>query len=194
MLRFTICLILMFSFQHLLADDKKYTIDDSHFSLGFLVEHAGYSKTLGLFKHIEGDFIYDESSNSVKNLSIIVNTDSVFTNHEKRDSHLRSPDFLNTAQYPTMTFEVKEYALNDTPGQIKGNLTLLGITKPINLDFKINKIAQYPFRVGLSKPMVMGVSASTSFKRSDYGMSYALEKELVGDEIELIIEFEARQK
>ena len=93
-----------------------------------------------------------------------------------------------------MTLEVKEYALNDTPGQIKGNLTLLGITKPINLDFKINKIAQYPFRVGLSKPMVMGVSASTSFKRSDYGMKYALDKELVGDEIELIIEFEARQE
>ena len=130
----------------------------------------------------------------MKDLSIIVNTDSVFTNHEKRDSHLRSPDFLNTDQYPTMIFEVKEYALNDTPGQIMGNLTLLGITKPINLDFKINKIAQYPFRVGLSKPMVMGVSARTSFKRSEYGMKYALDKELVGDEIELIIEFEARQE
>ena len=103
-----------------------------------------FSGTLGLFKHIEGDFIYDESSNSVKNLSIIVNTDSVFTNHEKRDSHLRSPDFLNTDQYPTMAFEVKEYALNDTPGQIKGNLTLLGITKPINLDFKINIISLDP--------------------------------------------------
>ena len=194
MLRFTICLILIFTSQHLIADEKKYIIDDSHFSLGFLVEHAGYSKTLGLFKHIEGDFIYDEASNQVKDLSIIVNTDSVFTNHEKRDSHLRSPDFLNTDQYPTMVFEVKEYALNDTPGQIMGNLTLLGITKPINLDFNINKIAQYPFRVGLSKPMVMGVSARTSFKRSEYGMKYALDKELVGDEIELIIEFEARQE
>ena len=82
MLRFTICLILIFTSQHLIADEKKYTIDDSHFSLGFLVEHAGYSKTLGLFKHIEGDFIYNEASNSVKDLSIIVNTDSVFTNHE----------------------------------------------------------------------------------------------------------------
>ena len=62
MLRFTICLMLMFSFQHLLADEKKYTIDDSHFSLGFLVEHAGYSKTLGLFKHIEGCLLYTSPS------------------------------------------------------------------------------------------------------------------------------------
>ena len=72
--------------------------------------------------------------------------------------------------------------------------TLLGITKPLILNTKINKIDTYPFRVGLSKPMVMGVSATASFKRSDFGMNYALKKNLVGDQIDLIIEFEARQE
>ena len=73
-------------------------------------------------------------------------------------------------------------------------LNLINREKKVLPSPKINKIAQYPFRVGLSKPMVMGVSARTSFKRSEYGMKYALDKELVGDEIELIIEFEARQE
>ena len=79
-------------------------------------------------------------------------------------------------------------------GKIKGNLTLLGKTRPLLLNVKINKIDTYPFRIGLSKPMVMGVSGSAIFKRSDFGMNYAVKKNLVGDEIELIIEFEARQE
>ena len=71
---------------------------------------------------------------------------------------------------------------------------MLGITKPLILNATINKIDIYPFRVGLSKPKVMGVSATATFKRSDFGMNYAVKKKLVGDEIDLIIEFEARKQ
>ena len=176
------------------ADDKEYVIDDTHFSLGFLVEHAGYAKTLGIFREIEGSFTYDEETNIVKDININVKTNSVFTNHEGRDSHLRSPDFLNTDQYPNMVFKSKTNNLNNKPGKITGELTLIGMTRPLVLNAKINKIAQYPFRVGLFKPIVMGVSANTSFKRSDFGMNYGVDKKFVGDKIELIIEFEAIQQ
>jgi len=176
------------------ADDKEYIIDDTHFSLGFLVEHAGYAKTLGMFREIEGSFTYDEETNIVKDININVKTNSVFTNHEGRDSHLRSPDFLNTDQYPNMVFKSKTNNLNNKPGKITGELTLIGMTRPLVLNAKINKIAQYPFRVGLFKPIVMGVSANTSFKRSDFGMNYGVDKKFVGDKIELIIEFEAIQQ
>ena len=176
------------------ADDKEYVIDDTHFSLGFLVEHAGYAKTLGMFREIEGSFTYDEETNIVKDININVKTNSVFTNHEGRDSHLRSPDFLNTDQYPNMVFKSKTNNLNNKPGKITGELTLIGMTRPLVLNAKINKIAQYPFRVGLFKPIVMGVSANTSFKRSDFGMNYGVDKKFVGDKIELIIEFEAIQQ
>jgi|TARA_B100001079_G_scaffold254991_1_gene250195 polyisoprenoid-binding protein YceI len=176
------------------ADDKEYIIDDTHFSLGFLVEHAGYAKTLGIFREIEGSFTYDEETNIVKDININVKTNSVFTNHEGRDSHLRSPDFLNTDQYPNMVFKSKTNNLNNKPGKITGELTLIGMTRPLVLNAKINKIAQYPFRVGLFKPIVMGVSANTSFKRSDFGMNYGVDKKFVGDKIELIIEFEAIQQ
>ena len=188
-----IMMLLLFS-STIIANENNYVIDDSHFSIGFLVEHAGYAKTLGLFKQIEGKYTYDQSLNLVKDLVMTINTDSVFTNHNKRDAHLRSPDFLDVEKFPTMTFMVDEYDLSKTPGKLKGKFTLLGVTKDVVLDFNINKVAEYPFRVGLSKPIVMGVSARASLNRSDYGMSYGVDKNLVGDEIELIIEFEARQQ
>ena len=176
------------------AEDKRYIIDKTHFSLGFLVEHAGYAKTLGMFKNIDGSYIYNEESNIVSDVKINIDNSSVFTNHDKRDAHLRSPDFLNVEEYPLMTFKAARNDLNANPDQIKGELTLLGISKPLTLNVKINKIAQYPFRVGITKPIVMGVSANASFLRSDFDMNYAIKKNLVGDQIDLIIEFEARQQ
>ena len=177
-----------------LADDETYTLDETHLSIGFLVDHAGYARTLGMFTKASGSFKYDENKSLVSDIEIIIDTSSVFTNHDKRDSHLRSPDFLNVDQYPEMTFKGSINDLKLNPGKIAGNLTLLGITRPLILNATINKIDTYPFRVGLSKPMVIGVSATASFKRSDFGMNYAVKKKLVGDEIDLIIEFEARQQ
>tara|TARA_B100001769_G_scaffold170357_1_gene134192 strand:+ start:125 stop:715 length:591 start_codon:yes stop_codon:yes gene_type:complete len=176
------------------ADDEIYILDETHLSIGFLVDHAGYARTLGMFTRASGSFKYDDDNSLVSDIEIIIDTASVFTNHDKRDSHLKSPDFLNVDQYPEMTFKADINDLKLNPGKIAGNLTLLGITKPLILNATINKIDIYPFRVGLSKPKVMGVSATATFKRSDFGMNYAVKKKLVGDEIDLIIEFEARKQ
>tara|TARA_X000001036_G_scaffold424280_1_gene449148 strand:- start:257 stop:847 length:591 start_codon:yes stop_codon:yes gene_type:complete len=193
-LRHILIFILFSSSTTILAEDDLYILDETHLSIGFLVDHAGYARTLGMFTQARGSFKYNEESSTVSDVEIIIDTNSVFTNHDKRDSHLKSPDFLNVQKYPTMTFKADMNNLKSNPGKIKGDLTLLGITKPLILNTKINKIDTYPFRVGLSKPMVMGVSATASFKRSDFGMNYALKKNLVGDQIDLIIEFEARQE
>ena len=193
-LRHILIFILFSSSTTILAEDDLYILDETHLSIGFLVDHAGYARTLGMFTEARGSFKYNEESSTVSDVEIIIDTNSVFTNHDKRDSHLKSPDFLNVQKYPTMTFKADMNNLKSNPGKIKGDLTLLGITKPLILNTKINKIDTYPFRVGLSKPVVMGVSATASFKRSDFGMNYALKKNLVGDQIDLIIEFEARQE
>ena len=186
-------ILMMFPLLALSAEDR-YIIDKTHFSVGFLVEHVGYAKTLGMFRDIDGSYSHDLTSNKINNINISIKTGSVFTNHDKRDAHLRSPDFLNVEEYPVMTFKAARNDLNTNPNQIKGELTLLGISKPLTLNVKINKIAQYPFRVGITKPIVMGVSANASFLRSDFDMNYAIKKNLVGDQIDLIIEFEARQQ
>tara|TARA_Y100000590_G_scaffold115336_3_gene131625 strand:+ start:389 stop:970 length:582 start_codon:yes stop_codon:yes gene_type:complete len=173
------------------SQEYNYEIDEEHFSLGFLVEHAGYAKTLGMFRKINGDFIHDDKQNQITNVKIIVDTSSVYTNHEKRDSHLRSPDFLDVGKFPQMIFTADIIKITDNETTINGQLTLLGITKDIVLKGKINKIGPYPF--GFNPPIVMGISARGSFKRSDFGMMYAVKKNLVGDTIDLIIELEARR-
>ncbi len=173
------------------SQEYSYKIDTEHFSLGFLVEHAGYAKTLGMFRKIEGGFNHDDEKYQISNVEIIIDTSSVFTNHEKRDSHLRSPDFLDTQQFSQMVFTAENVQITENETTINGKLTLLGITKNITLRGKINKIAEYPF--GFAPPVVMGISARGSFKRSDFGMMYAVEEKLVGDLVELIIEFEAKR-
>ena len=175
------------------ASEDEYIIDKSHFSIGFLVEHVGYAKTLGMFRDIDGSYIHDVKNKKINDINIVINTDSVFTNDEKRDEHLRSPDFLHVDKYPEMVFKATNIKINNNESIINGNLTLLGITKPLVLTGKINKIGKYPFG-GIIKPYVMGISAKGTIKRSDHAMMYAIKDNLVGDEIELIIEFEARRQ
>ena len=172
------------------ASTDKYIIDKSHFAVGFLVEHVGYAKTLGMFREIDGNYSHDTENNIINDINIIIKTDSVFTNHDKRDEHLMSPDFLNVSKNPEMTFRANNIKIDNEETIIDGQLTLLGITKPLTLYGRINKIAKYPFG-GIIKPYVMGISAKGVIKRSDHGMMYAVKDNLVGDEIELIIEFEA---
>ena len=175
------------------GSEDKYVIDKTHFSVGFLVEHVGYAKTLGMFREIDGSYTHDLENNKINNIKIVINTSSVFTNHDKRDKHLMSPDFLDVEKHPEMTFVANNININKNETLINGSLTLLGVTKPLTLKGKINKIAKYPFG-GLIKPYVMGISARGIIKRSDHGMMYALKDNLVGDDIELIIEFEARRQ
>ena len=175
------------------ASEDEYIIDKSHFSIGFLVEHVGYAKTLGMFRDIDGSYIHDVKNKKINDINIVINTDSVFTNDEKRDEHLKSPDFLHVDKYPEMVFKATDIKINNDETIINGNLTLLGITRPLVLTGKINKIGKYPFG-GIIKPYVMGISAKGTIKRSDHAMMYAIKNNLVGDEIELIIEFEARRQ
>ncbi len=96
-------------------------------------------------------------------------------------------------EFPEMLFKATDINIQDDKTTIAGELTLLGITKPLILTGKINKIGKYPFG-GIIKPYVMGISARGTIKRSEHGMNYALKDNLVGDEIDLIIEFEARRQ
>ena len=102
------------------SQEYSYKIDTEHFSLGFLVEHAGYAKTLGMFRKIEGGFNHDDEKNQISNVEIIIDTSSVFTNHEKRDSHLRSPDFLDTQQFSQMVFTAENVQITENETTTNG--------------------------------------------------------------------------
>ena len=150
------------------SQPHKYLIDPEHASFGFLIFHIGYAKTLGMFREISGSFTFDETSRWVTDVRVVVKTASVFTNHEKRDNHLRGSDFLDSDRYPEMIFTAYGAQLDASgKGRLAGSLTLLGQTRPLTLELTWNKSATYPIRTGLlrGKPYVTGVSRYPAPKR-----------------------------
>lgn len=179
------------------AEPAAYQLDPDHLVVGFLVDHIGYAKTLGMFRKAEGSYRFDEQDGALSDLRVVVDTGSVFTNHKKRDDHLRSADFLNSREFPQMIFTAKTARrTGDRTFEVTGELQLLGKSQPLTLNVTWNKSGEYPFGGGVfgGNPYVMGVSARGSFRRSAYGMTYAVDNGWVGDEVELIIEFEGRRQ
>ncbi len=171
------------------AEPALYEIDEEHVAVAFLVRHIGYADTLGQFLEVEGSFRYDEATQSLSDLEVVIEAESIFSNHDKRDEHVRNADFLDVDDHPEIVFVgTAATPSSDTAGTVTGDLTLLGVTRPVTLDVTLNKSGVYPF--GHKRP-VLGISARTTIKRSDFGMTYAVENGFVGDEVQVIIELEA---
>jgi len=173
------------------AEPANYELDPNHITVAFLVDHLGYAKVLGMFRAARGSFSFDEATAALGNVRIEVDTQSVFSNYASRDRHLKSADFLNSTQFPRMVFTAAgAKRTGDRTFEIPGQLELLGKSQPLTLNATCNKSGPSP----IDKVYTMGVSARGSFKRSSYGMNYGVDNGWVGDEIPLIIEFEAQRK
>ncbi|MEM7221914.1 MAG: YceI family protein [Pseudomonadota bacterium] len=173
------------------AAPERYEIDPDHLSVGFLVDHIGYAAVLGMFLEGEGSFTYDEETQTLSDLKVEIEADSVFTNHKKRDRHLRGGDFLDADEHEEILFVgTGSEPSGPNSGKVFGDLTILGQTRPVTLDVTLNKSAKY--EIG-DDDHVLGISARTIIKRSDFGMTYGVENGWVGDEVEVIIELEARR-
>ncbi len=170
-----------------LAADQ-FKIDPAHTSATFRVLHQGYSYLAGRFNEIVGDVMFDEGDLLKSQVNITIKTESVDTNHKKRDDHLRSPDFFNAKEFPDMTFKSTGVEqTGDKTGKLKGDLTLLGVTKPVTLDVTFHRIAPNSKNI-----VIAGFSASGKIKRTDFGMTYGLQG--IGDEITIEIAAEAHKQ
>ena len=171
------------------ADPARYVLDPNHMSIGFLISHVGFEKMLGMFREAQGTFVFDEQKPAVGDIDVTIKTASVFTNHAERDEHLRKPVFLWAEKYPEITFRgTSAEQTGPRTGKVSGDLTIRGVTRPVVLDVVWNKSGQYPFG---DMHYATGISARAKIKRSDFGMTYAVDSGLVGDEVEIILEFEA---
>lgn len=171
------------------AEPRTFVVDDEHFSIVFEIMHIGYAPVMGMFREVEGEFVYDEEARELSSGQLVFQSDSVYTNHEKRDNHVRDTDFLNSDDYPEITFTVTDFeTTGENTGKVTGDLAMLGQTNPVVLDVTLNKAAVYPFG---HEEYTLGISASTTLKRSDWGMTYGLEQGMVGDEVTLRFGFEA---
>lgn len=186
---FAILVLLLLASGPVRSEPREFIIDDEHFSIGFLVNHVGYADQLGQFLEASGRFVWDEAANELHSGEVVVKSSSIFTNHRGRDRHLRSDDFLDAGRHEEIRFEARRWQPAEANrGTLSGELTLLGQTHPVDLEVTINQRADYPF--GHQRDTV-GMSARTTIRRSQWGMTYALEDGLVGDEVRMILEFEA---
>lgn len=171
------------------AEMATYELDPEHTTVFFLVDHIGYAKTLGVFTTVSGSFMYDADTQELGDVDVSIEAASVQSFNEARDEHLRKADFLDTNNHPAITFTASGgNATSDSQGTVTGDLTILGTARPVTLDVTLNKAATYPFG---HKRDVLGLSMQTSINRSEFGMTYGVENNLVGDEVTIRIETEA---
>ena len=147
---------------------NQWQLDDSHARVGFSVTHLGFSTTMGHFNDVKGVVNYDVKAPSKTNMSFTIATDSIDTNWDARDEHLKKAEFFNVAKYPTMTFKSTSVKfINPQQAKVTGDFTMLGQTKPLTLDVTLNKIANSP----LTKEPVIGFRATGNIDRAAYGMT-----------------------
>jgi polyisoprenoid-binding protein YceI len=174
------------------AAPAAYELDPEHTTVAFLVSHIGYAKVLGRFTSAQGSFVYDEAAGAVEEITVTVAAASITTDHEARDRHVADRDFLNAERFATVTFKAaRAERTGEHTFEIAGDLTLLGTTRPLTLQATLNKSADYP--IG-DRAHVLGVSARGQVRRSEHGMTYGVDNGLVGDEVDVIVELEARRR
>ena len=120
-----------------LAAAADYVIDTkgAHAFIQFHIKHLGYSWLVGRFNTFSGTFSYDEDNPGAARVSVTIDTASIDSNHAERDRHLRGEDFLNVDKYPEARFVSTAYRdLGDDRGELQGELTLHGVTRPITIE------------------------------------------------------------
>ena len=178
-----------------LAHADTWQIDPMHTSVEFTVRHMMISNVKGTFEKTSGTVTVEGSDPTTAKIDAVIDASSINTRVEKRDADLKSPDFLDVAKYPSITFiSTKVEAAGEGKWKVTGNLTLHGVTKPVVLDVEgTGAPIKDPF--GNTRA---GASATTKINRKDFGVAYnkALEAGgvMVGDEVSITIDVEAIKK
>jgi polyisoprenoid-binding protein YceI len=168
-----------------------YTIDASHSTIGFVARHAMITNVKGGFLDFSGALHLDGTDPSRSTATLDVKMDSIDTGSADRDGHLKSADFFKTDEFPVMTFRsTQAEALGGDDYRITGDLTILGVTKPLTIDLEFNGAAKDPF--GNER---VGFEGKAEILRSEWGLTWnaALETGgvLVSDKIKLVFDISA---
>jgi polyisoprenoid-binding protein YceI len=160
-----------------------YKVDPVHSSVVFRVTHAGIGAVYGRFNDYGGSFALDDADASKSTFAFEIQVNGVDTRVEKRDAHLKSPDFFNAKQYPTITFKSTAVKKSDKPNtlEVAGDLTMHGTTKSVTVPVEI--IGKGNF---MGAPRV-GIESVFTVKMSDFGFKG---NPGVGDEVKLFVALE----
>ena len=168
-----------------LAFADTYTIDPNHTYPSFEADHMGVSVWRGKFNKTSGTVNLDKVAKT-GSLDITIDASSVDFGHAKMNEHAKGPDMFNVEKYPTVTYKATSFKFDgDKPIAVNGELTMLGVTKPVVLTINKFKCIEHP----MLKREVCGGDASAEFKRTDFGLSYATPR--FAPEVKLHIQVEA---
>jgi polyisoprenoid-binding protein YceI len=165
---------------------EEYTLDGMHTAVTFRISHLGLSWTYGRFNDVGGGFSIDPEAGNCT-FAMKINADSIDTGNKKRDDHLRSPDFFNVKQYPTISFQSTAVKAVEGGYEVTGDLTLHGTTRPVSFVLKGGTKAEMPRGVHRT-----GYSTELTLKRSEFGMDKMLQA--IGDPVHIAISFEGIRK
>ncbi len=168
------------------AQTSTWAIDPVHSEIDFVVRHMSVSNVHGRFGNIQGNVIVNDTDATKSTVSVTIDTTTLDTGNTQRDTHVKSPAFFDVAKIPTASFTSTNVAKNGTHLTVMGNLTLHGITRPVQLDVD-GPSAPVP---GMDKKPHSGFSATTTISRKDFGIGPDFGAAVVGDDIKLTIELE----
>ena len=171
----------------------QYAIDEVHTTVGFSVPHLVISRVHGNFRQLSGAIVYDETDVTKSSVNVTIKASSIDTGNEKRDQHLRSPDFFDAEKYPELTFKSGRIERQGDGYLCVGTLSLHGVSKEIHIPFTITGKVRDPW--GKTR---IAIEASLTLNPQDYGVSWNKTMEtggvLVGDEIKIELNVEAIQQ
>lgn len=161
---------------------QTWNLDKSHAKLGFTITHLMISDVEGTFKTFDVTLTASKEDFSDAAISLTADVNSINTDNEKRDAHLKSADFFDAAKYPSLSFKSKSFTqVSGKNYKLTGDLTMHGVTKTVALDVVYNGTITHP----MNKKLVAGFKISGTIKRSDFGVGGAMSG-VLSDEVTLI--------
>ena len=164
-----------------------FKVDAVHSFVLFSVQHLRIANTYGRFNDISGTVVFDKDNPSTNSVELSVPVESLDTHNSIRDRSLKSPDFFDTKQFPTMTFKSTKVEGSGDTLKVSGDLTIHGVTRPMTVDFKKGGEGK-----GVFGEMRGGGETHFTIKRSDFGMNF--QQGAVGDEVNITLSLEGIKK
>ncbi len=166
------------------AAQETYKVDSDHTYVWFRIKHLGIGYSYGRFRNPTGSFTFDDATASNGSIEMQVKAIDIDTDVQKRDNHLRSPDFFNAEKYPVISFKSRSLKkIAENTYEVTGDITLLGKTRPIQVK---------AIQTGASKDpwgkYRRAFETKFSINRSDFGMDFLMN--VAGDEVELTVSIE----
>lgn len=174
----------------LAAQASTWAIDPAHSGVGFQIKHLGVSTVRGSFSGVTGTVVWDDKNPDASHVDAVIDAKTVNTGQDKRDEHLKSPDFFDVEKYPTLKFHSTSVKrAGDGKLQVIGDLTLGGQTKPVTLDVDGPAAPQK----GMGGKTVSGFSATGTLSRATFNFGQKYPAPMLSDDVKFTIDLEVNK-